>query len=78
MGEQQLSPRQRTDTASSSRERGQRNTSLNNFKSAISVYTVLFLWRCTSIMLQCNHLVYKQDNMEKVMVKVSSFGYLSN
>ena len=59
MAEQQLSPRQRTDTTRSGRESGQHNTSLNNFKSAILVCTVPLLW----IMLQRNHLVYKQDKV---------------
>lgn len=66
---QQLSPRQRTDTASSSRMSDQRNISQSNFKSALSVCTVL----CCFAGLYHAAMVYKQDITEKVIVKIINF-----
>ena len=60
------------------RESGQHNTSLNNFKSAISVCTVLCLWHRTRIMLECNHLVYKQDLMESRHKSIGLLFFLSD
>lgn len=60
MAEQQLSPRQRTDTTSSSRTSEQSNILQNDFKAAISVCTVLL-----APGLYYAAMVYKQNVMEK-------------
>lgn len=72
MAEQQLAPRQRTDTSSSSRERGQHNTSPNNFKSAISVCTKLSSSSITGLWSYCNAIIYFLSKWEK---KKSSQNY---